>query len=533
MCARIFRLAFQTLMLILALGTSAACLADAAARVEFVSGAASITDRSGTTTTIQKGVAVNSGQTLETTTGSLQIRFTDGSRFSLPPKTVFRVDDYSYDNRQDGSKRGFFSLLKGGLRTITGVIGRLHNENYRVVARAATIGVRGTHYLLRDCENDCVNAQGQLDKDGLYAFVTHGAIHVENNAGSLDVTAGNAAFVADQLTMPQQVDHLPQVLPPGEQSGTEKDGDEHSAAQSRIESGLEQSEATMRSLAGLAPNIENPSGFHEEGESFLGTVKSGFQAGQDVFKVDGRYIIANLKDIEGGAASNVSGLSSRGTLAEIETNVAAYLDPAGAIRVVTNATGSASNNTAGVYDTYSDGDLFLARWGGPGQTGGSLNLSLQGNQSVHWLLLKPYESPLPKAGNATYNMIAATQPTSSSPIAPTGAMNSATVTVNFGGNSAYGGLPFARYELNSNLFHATGDAGIDAIGDFETGNNGTLSGIATGSACETACTAYVHGMFAGRGVSRGNITIPSGMGFLYEIRASPTSTYHGSIGLKP
>lgn len=65
---------------------------------------------------------------------------------SLQPQSEFRIDDYQYAGQTDGQEKGFFSLLKGGLRTITGWVGRTHRENYKVTTNVATIGIRGTEY---------------------------------------------------------------------------------------------------------------------------------------------------------------------------------------------------------------------------------------------------------------------------------------------------------------------------------------------------------------------------------------------------
>src|SRR3546814_15472343 len=44
------------------------------------------------------------------------------------------------------SKSGFFRLLKGGFRAVSGLIGRVDHEEYRVSTPVATIGLRGTEY---------------------------------------------------------------------------------------------------------------------------------------------------------------------------------------------------------------------------------------------------------------------------------------------------------------------------------------------------------------------------------------------------
>src|SRR3954447_15635220 len=95
-------------------------LAVPAARVEFVAGNVSATSQTGQTRALAKGTEVDSGDTVNTRDGRVQLRFTDGAYISLQSQTLFRIDDYRYDGKSDGSGRGFFSLLKGGLRTITG-----------------------------------------------------------------------------------------------------------------------------------------------------------------------------------------------------------------------------------------------------------------------------------------------------------------------------------------------------------------------------------------------------------------------------
>ncbi|MCB1660595.1 MAG: hypothetical protein KDI39_20435, partial [Pseudomonadales bacterium] len=63
-------------------------LADIAGRVNFVSGKVQAVTADGTRRNLVKGELVNSGERLETNTGRVQIRFTDGSFISLQPNTV-------------------------------------------------------------------------------------------------------------------------------------------------------------------------------------------------------------------------------------------------------------------------------------------------------------------------------------------------------------------------------------------------------------------------------------------------------------
>ena len=66
---------------------------------------------------------------------SLQLRFTDESILSMRENSEVRIDEFRFTGREDGSERAFFSLLKGGLRKITGIIGRINNKNSVVSQR--------------------------------------------------------------------------------------------------------------------------------------------------------------------------------------------------------------------------------------------------------------------------------------------------------------------------------------------------------------------------------------------------------------
>ena len=162
----------------------------AAGRADFVVGNVVAVAVDGKQRALVKGSEINSGESINTAAGArAQIRFTDGAYVSLQPNTQFRVDDYNYENKTDGKEKGFFSLLKGGLRTITGAIGHVNRDRYRVATPSATIGIRGTGY----------NA---MLSDGLFVNVGEGEISLTNNAGVLLVKAGDAAFVANINTLP-------------------------------------------------------------------------------------------------------------------------------------------------------------------------------------------------------------------------------------------------------------------------------------------------------------------------------------------
>src|SRR5256886_13168507 len=154
------------------------------------------------------GTPVQSGDTIRVGPASnAQIRMTDESIVGLRPGTVFRIDAYEYSGQAE--PRSIFSLLKGGFRTVTGAIGRLHNrERYAVRTPTATIGIRGTHYTLVHCDNDCGGAERGSIATGTYDRITDGRIEGVDQTGEHEVAAHAFFYVASAGTAP----HNP--LPP-------------------------------------------------------------------------------------------------------------------------------------------------------------------------------------------------------------------------------------------------------------------------------------------------------------------------------
>ena len=101
------------------------------------------------------GANVQAGDAVVTGAAShAQIRFADDGLVALKPDTEFRIETYVYNGRVDGNERAVFRLVRGGFRTVTGQIGKVDHDRYSVVTTQATIGIRGTHFVLQECIAD-------------------------------------------------------------------------------------------------------------------------------------------------------------------------------------------------------------------------------------------------------------------------------------------------------------------------------------------------------------------------------------------
>jgi len=180
-------------LLLLALLCMGNAWAAQVAVVSHISGTLGALKADGSSRVLSVNSSVDSGDTLSTQQGSFaRIKFSDGGEVTLRPNSVFKVDNYAFDQaapKQDGMVA---SLLKGGLRTVTGLIGkRGDKEAYRLQTSTATIGIRGTEYGVRVCQGNCPNAS-----DGVYTIIYEGTIVLKNEFGEIECYVGQICYAA-------------------------------------------------------------------------------------------------------------------------------------------------------------------------------------------------------------------------------------------------------------------------------------------------------------------------------------------------
>lgn len=104
--------------------------------------------------------------------GEVQLRFNDSAVVTLHSNSEFTVGEYISDGLGGTPDSIAMSLLKGGLRTISGTIGDDGQDSYSLETPFASIGIRGTDYEV-------------LLFDGRFLFaVFTGAINVAPTGGS-------------------------------------------------------------------------------------------------------------------------------------------------------------------------------------------------------------------------------------------------------------------------------------------------------------------------------------------------------------
>jgi len=193
-------------------GFSSAALAQGAGIITHVAGTLSVQKTDGQKKLLGVQSAVASGDLLTTEAETYaRVKFVDGAEVVLRPNSQMRIEDYRYPEAKPETGNAVLSMLRGGFRAITGLIGKARPENVSVRTPTATIGIRGTHLGGQICQGDCAglsDAAGQPLENGLHIDVVDGAIVVSNAAGKITVGAGQFGFVRDSKSSPQ-------LVPPG------------------------------------------------------------------------------------------------------------------------------------------------------------------------------------------------------------------------------------------------------------------------------------------------------------------------------
>lgn len=195
-------LAGSMLLIVAMLVMPLAAYAAVAGHVQFVNGNVQLTDAAGKTSQAQKGDAVNEGDTLTSAlSSSAQIKMQDGGFVAVRSGTKMKFDQFVFAGKQDGSEKSFFSLFKGGFRAITGLVGMVNKQNYRITTPASTIGIRGTDHETFMITSD--DPLAQVAPTGAYSKVNIGETTMTTDKGTINVLPNQMGFAAGMNQVPQ------------------------------------------------------------------------------------------------------------------------------------------------------------------------------------------------------------------------------------------------------------------------------------------------------------------------------------------
>lgn len=137
--------------------------------------------------TLNKGDSVNERDTVQTGANSaVVLRFEDGQISALGADTRMTVNAYIYDVKEPAKSNVLLSLLTGGMRAVTGLIGKARPDKVAFRAGTATIGIRGTDLTFATSGGDVVVTV----VDGSISFTFAGGTPIV-------VTSGNGVLLAN------------------------------------------------------------------------------------------------------------------------------------------------------------------------------------------------------------------------------------------------------------------------------------------------------------------------------------------------
>ena len=181
-------------LVLAALGIGAGQALAAAGKFEFVTGEVKIKQKGGAEALAKRGMELNEGDTVRSgSPGYAQIRFEDGGIVALHPASELTIKKFLY-GQQDKSKDAVnLRLEKGRMRAITGDVGHLHKENYRIETPVVQLGVRGTDHEAIFIPQP---GAGEIARaaPGSYDKVNTGGTFIQSAAGRVDIDPGQAGF---------------------------------------------------------------------------------------------------------------------------------------------------------------------------------------------------------------------------------------------------------------------------------------------------------------------------------------------------
>jgi hypothetical protein len=109
----------------------------------------------GTVKILSQKSIVEQGDTLVSEKATYaRIKFIDNSEITLRPDSQLKVEHFSYDEAKPENDHAVFNLIKGGLRSITGLLGKRNHERFGLTTPTATIGIRGTIFIAEYIPDD-------------------------------------------------------------------------------------------------------------------------------------------------------------------------------------------------------------------------------------------------------------------------------------------------------------------------------------------------------------------------------------------
>ena len=513
---------------------AALCLAGAAhaadvGRVLLAAGNA-VAIRGNQTVKLAFGTAIEDRDVLRTGPASnLQVRFTDESIVSMKENSELRIDEYRFAGKADGSESGFFSLLKGGFRTVTGLIGRTNHSRYRLSTTTATIGIRGTDYAATLCQGDCRNNDGSPARDGLYGRVlglSHGTnrIDVANERDQKSFGINENFYVADAKSIVEPLlvapDFVSNKLEGRKQGGTKGESGGSGSEQATTGGAAAESRPSttpepLPQLQFVATQDPGPQGTPVvvSATPAIAIVGSFFDPFNLSDPSDGGAFLAPANLITDPAGASAT-LATSQKLIGLSVPPGSDAEPGGG-----SSTATASTVSGSVIDETVSNSLN-AHWGRwtSGTFVDSSTTTISTTNQFHYLYgpLTPPEVVAGKTGTFTMSMVGGTTPTNQ--LGQTATSFSTSLTVDFTAQTATFGPTSFTFPSDSWTF-LSGTTPIQ----ISAGKGAFIDQVTTGTCSGSTCSTSTPATLGKTGIFMGPSGDHLGVSFSAKTDSGPTA----------
>src|SRR5579862_365846 len=475
----------------------------AAGEFTFVTGDVTLQKAGGQKSTPAKGTALDAGDRIVTgASGMAQLTMVDQARLSLRPSTTFQIE--AYPEKADSAGGAVLNLLRGTLRTFTGLLASTNREKFVMKTRVATVGIRGSGNILYACDpGECDESVTNGKPNTEPVTVNHtieGSHSVTNNPdpghpGNVDtlVTGPGQTVLVAGFTAPRYIP-TPKFIANVAVTMTNK------AVEASGATAAAETRNYSPSDAPALPPSQQPSTQVVTGNpvGFVSTVDATRNLLSDPI---------NLQDVIIVAGSPFLGQATPDGLQLSGSNLTGYTSYPGSQSGVNPAIiGGTLTDT---HQVNADGvNIIMGRYA-------NASLGFDGTQgettpipgSTHWIYTNSgYPTYLSEVltGTATYTLAAATSPTNQNNTA--GTLNSATLDVNFSNRvlsfnanvtiPSNGSNNGGTWNLNASNVPFSFNTFAASTSDTLTITNGTAS-----SATSSALTGGFQGSFVGNGLT--------------------------------
>jgi FecR protein len=179
-----------------------------AGKVKLVHGEVTIVESGGVQRQAGLGMNLYPGDLVATgPNAELHAEMEDGAYLAARPNTQIKL--VAYQMTGTAADRSWIDLLKGGLRMVTGWIGKTNPNAYRLKTPVATIGIRGTDFEVQHFS--AFDAPSAAEA-GTQHLVHEGATLLSTEEDDVEVPAGSAAYATDAQHAPKLHTDVPEFF---------------------------------------------------------------------------------------------------------------------------------------------------------------------------------------------------------------------------------------------------------------------------------------------------------------------------------